>query len=146
MRVRQALPFLELQGGLRDRDGRRAKIGAIAIEMDGKIPNLVLDLIYELDEEGTEADRRSRGGEQLMTRSSVPAVEIPALNDYAPVVFRTPTVAPGEERISSERVALYGPWEELIDRFEALRSRVASWFASLLLPDPLAPRSTNRRR
>lgn len=47
MTVKQALPFLRLESGVRDEEGRRAVIRSVGVAMDGGTPNLVLDLVYE---------------------------------------------------------------------------------------------------
>jgi hypothetical protein len=47
MTVRQALPFLKLDSGVRDEEGRRAVIRSVGVAMEGGTPNLVLDLVYD---------------------------------------------------------------------------------------------------
>lgn len=47
MTVKQALPFLKLESGVRDEEGRRAVIRSVGVAMEGGTPNLVLDLVYE---------------------------------------------------------------------------------------------------
>jgi hypothetical protein len=47
MTVKQALPFLRLESGVRDEDGRRAVIRSVGVCVEGGTPNLVLDLVYD---------------------------------------------------------------------------------------------------
>lgn len=47
MTVKQALPFLKLESGLRDEQGRRAVIRSVGVTVEGGTPNLVLDLVYD---------------------------------------------------------------------------------------------------
>lgn len=116
--VRQALPFLELQGGLRDSQGRRAHIGSVAVEMDGTTPNLVLDVVYD----DREDDTTPIGVERWAATCAVaPKAQ---RNDRKTLVFRTPTLAAGEERVASERIELYSPWRE---RWSSLRQAIAAW-------------------
>ena len=47
MVVTQPLPFLRLNGGVRDDDGRQARIEGVRVQLDDGTPSLVLDLVYE---------------------------------------------------------------------------------------------------
>ena len=94
--VRQALPFLRLDTEVTDEDGRRARIRAVTISMDGDVPRLELEL-REVD----EADLDTLVGFELgvsrlpaRTDSTVP-YEYGADRPLEEVVVRDP--APGAD-------------------------------------------------
>lgn len=47
MVIAHPLPFLRLSGGVRDEDGRQARIDAVRLDVQDGVPNLILDVVYE---------------------------------------------------------------------------------------------------
>ena len=68
MRVKQALPFLQLHSGVRDESGRRAVIRNIDLSVEDGTPSLVLDLVYE--------SPNDEYGFTLGTEDTLPAIYI----------------------------------------------------------------------
>jgi hypothetical protein len=57
MTVVQRLPFLKLESGVTDAQGRRARIGWVSVDMDGDTPALVMELVYERNARVDETER-----------------------------------------------------------------------------------------
>lgn len=49
MTVTQALPFLRLNSGVRDGDGRAARIESVRVLVENDTPSLEIDLVYEAE-------------------------------------------------------------------------------------------------
>ncbi len=47
MVVAHPLPFLRLRGGVRDEEGRAARIEAVRLDVLGDTPNLIMEVVYE---------------------------------------------------------------------------------------------------
>lgn len=47
MVIAHPLPFLRLSGGVRDEDGRHARIDSVRLDVQDGVPNLILDVVYE---------------------------------------------------------------------------------------------------
>ena len=47
MVIAHPLPFLRLSGGVRDEDGRQARIDAVRLDVQDGVPSLILDVVYE---------------------------------------------------------------------------------------------------
>jgi hypothetical protein len=45
--VAQTLPFLKLQGGLVDEEGRRGRLAGVTLDVHGDTPTLLLEVVYE---------------------------------------------------------------------------------------------------
>jgi hypothetical protein len=58
--VAQALPFLKLQSGIWDADGRRGRIAGVAVSVTDNTPSLVLEVVYDVHADDTQPIRRAR--------------------------------------------------------------------------------------
>jgi hypothetical protein len=47
MVIAHPLPFLRLSGGVRDEDGRQARIDSVRLDVQDGVSNLILDVVYE---------------------------------------------------------------------------------------------------
>ena len=63
--VAQKLPFLKLQSGIWDSDGRRGRIAGIAVQVVDNTPSLLLEVVYDVHADDTQPIRRVRRDETV---------------------------------------------------------------------------------
>lgn len=150
--VARALPFLGIGRSLRDEDGRPAHIESVHVEIDGDTPRLVMDVAYD-------AAARDQTVPYTTPSRLPPPAPLPRTREGT-LLFHTPSVAPGEERVSTAPVEPYRDTEELRDGLDtlargvwlsarasfALTARGLKWLAALIGRGTLALYRALRRR
>ncbi len=129
--VARDLPFLGLGREVRDESGRLAHIESIYVDVDADTPRLVMDLAYAV-----MAAREETVSYETPSRFPSP----PPLPGDSPstregtLLFVTPRLVEGEERLSSAPVCLYEDTDALKDGLSsAARGLVTAGRAALSL-------------
>jgi hypothetical protein len=110
--VARDLPFLGLGREVRDESGRLAHIENIYVDVGADTPRLVMDLTYAVmaaREETVSYETPSR----LPAPPSVPKEAVATREGT--LLFVTPSIAPGDERLSTAPVCLYEDTDALKD-------------------------------
>ena len=90
--VAQKLPFLKLQSGIWDADGRRGRIAGVAVSMEDNTPSLVLEVVYDVHAEDTQPIRKPRRDDTIeFERPSDAPPRVITVSDPPPVLMLEPS-------------------------------------------------------
>lgn len=138
MTVMQALPFLRLNSGVRDEEGRAARIESVRVLVENDTPSLEIDLVYEaepfdvapryadtvpgsipaISQEELAAASRREATVGFETQRPEPARQI---------IISTPPPAPALARASGRLLRLRARWLRFYRWLEPRIHRAEAW-------------------